>query len=184
MEGLQRPNRCNIQRMENVQTEWIEGHIPCSITVFSESGHSQCPVCKGEPPNQWLDLSLTAVQYEAFDAPMFQPSGQHPSPTLHYGHLQHIVSVEFPEGNSDLCLDRGATFSFALFHQCVLTPKDPRLNRLNIHFYSEKDESLDITDILHVHGLIGRIRDGPNSWAIIDRGGEFSREAYLTQEVS
>ena len=141
--------------------------------VFHHTPHIQTP-----------HPSLTAVQYEAFDTPMFQPSSQHPSPTFQYGHLQHIVSVEFPKGNSDLCVGRGATFSFALFHRCVLTRKDPRLNRLNIHFYSEEDKCLGITDISCVYGLVGRIRDRSNSWAIVDRGGEFSREAYLTQEVS
>jgi len=66
----------------------------------------------------------------------------------------------------------------------MLTQNDPRLDRLNIHFYSKEDECLQITDISFVHGLVGRIRDGPDSWAIVDRGGRFSREAYLTHEAS
>ena len=114
----------------------------------------------------------------------FQPSSECSPPRLYYGRLQHIISVEFPEGNNDLCLNRGTTFSFALFHRCILTEKDPQLNRLNIHFYSEEDKKLQVADIPCIHNLVGRIRDGPNSWAIIDRDGEFSREAYLTHEVS
>lgn len=74
-----------------------------------------------------------------------------------------LYQLKFPEGNNDLCLDRGTTFSFVLFHQCMLTQKDPWLNRLNIHFYLEEDKSLKITDILCVHGLVSQIRDGPNS---------------------
>ena len=66
----------------------------------------------------------------------------------------------------------------------MLTPKDPRLDRLNIYFYSKEDTNLHITDISHVRGLVGRIKDGQNSWAIIDRSGGFSREAYLTHEAS
>ena len=127
---------------------------------------------------------LIIIQYEASDAPMSQPSSQYSPPRLYYGRLQHIISVEFPEGNNDLGLDRGTTFSFALFHRCMLTQGDSRLDRLNIHFYSEEDEDLQITDISCVHSLVGRIRDGLNSWAIIDRGGEFSQEAYLTHEVN
>ena len=94
------------------------------------------------------------------------------------------MSVTFSEGYEDLGLNERMTFAFALFHRCVLTQKDPRLDRLNIHFYSEEDTNLQITDISCVRGLIGRIRDGPSSWAIIDRSGGFSREAYLTHEVS
>ena len=129
-------------------------------------------------------LSLIAIQYDTSDTPFFQPGGQDDPPRSHYGRLQHIISVTFPKGYEDLQLYEGTTFAFALFHECILTPKDPRLDRLNIHFYSVEDTNLQITDISCVHGLVGRIKDGPKSWAIIDRTGRFSREAYLTHEAS
>lgn len=124
------------------------------------------------------------TQYEVFDAPVFQPRGECGPPKLYYGHLQHIISVAFPKGFEDLGLSEGITFAFALFHPCILTQKDPRLDRLGIKFYSEEGENLQITDVSCVRGLVGRIRDGPNSWAIIDRTGAFSREAYLIHEAS
>ena len=86
-------------------------------------------------------------------------------------------------GNHVLCLERGSNFSFVLFHRCILRQNDPRLNRLNIHVYSEENESLEITDISCVRCLVGRIGGGPDPWAIIDRSGGFAREAYLTNEV-
>ena len=86
-------------------------------------------------------------------------------------------------GNHVLCLERGSTFSFVLFHWCILGHNYPWLNRLNIHFYSEENENLEITDISRVHSLVGRIGGGPNPWVIIDQSGGFAREAYLTNEV-
>jgi len=123
------------------------------------------------------------IQYEAFDTPLFQPGGQYNPPKSFYGHLQHIISVTLPEGYEDLHLYKGTTFAFALFHRCKLTQKGLGLDRLNIRFYSEVDENLQITNISRVCGLVGRIKDGPNSWAIIDKCGGFSREAYLTHEA-
>lgn len=114
---------------------------------------------------------------------MCRSNGQHRPAKSYYGRLEYIVSVEFSEGYEDLCLQKGTTIAFALFRQCMLTRKDPLLDRLNIHFYSQEDKNLQITEISCVRSLVGRIKDGPNSWAIIDRGGAFSREAYLTQEV-
>ena len=118
--------------------------------------------------------------------PLFQSSGQYNPPETCYGRLQHIISVTFPDGDGDLHLGKGATFAFALFHQCMLTQGDPRLDRLNIRFYSEECENLQITDVFRVHGLVGRVKEleGRDSWAIVDRYGRFSREAYLTQETS
>ena len=78
----------------------------------------------------------------------------------------------------------GATVAFALFHRCILTEKDPRLDRLNIYSYSVEDENLQVTEVSSIHALIGRIKEGSNSWAIIDPGGRFSREAYLTHEAT
>jgi len=118
---------------------------------------------------------LIIIQYDTFNTSTFQRE-------LHYGRLQQIISVEFPMGNSDLRLNRGSTFSFALFHQCMLTQKYSRLCDLNIHFYSEENENLQISDTSCVHSLVGRIRDG-QSWAIVDRSGGFSREAYLINEL-
>ena len=129
-------------------------------------------------------LSLIAIQYDTSDTPFFQPGGQDDPPRSHYGRLQHIISVTFPKGYEDLQLYEGTTFAFALFHECILTPKDPQLDCLNIHFYSVEDPNLQITDISCVCGLVGQIKDSPKSWAIIDQTGRFSREAYLTHEAS
>jgi len=100
----------------------------------------------------------------------------------YYGRLEHIVSVKFSGGNENLQLQGGTTAVFALFHRCMLTGKDPQLDHLNIHHYSGEDENLQATEISYVHCLIGRVKDG-ESWAIIDRSGNFSREAYLTHEA-
>ena len=101
----------------------------------------------------------------------------------HYGRLEKIVSVKFSAGYEHLGLSNGTTFAFALFHRCLLTREDPRLERLNIHFYSKEEDNLQVADISCIH-LVGRIRDGADSWAIIDRGRRFSREAYLTHEAT
>ena len=129
---------------------------------------------------------LTAIQYEAFNTSPFRPSSQHSPPKLYYRCLQHIISVEFPKGyhNNGFQLDKGTTFVFAFFNQCILTQKDPQLDHLNIHFYSEENGCLQITDISCVHSLVGWIRDGPKSWAILDQGGMCSQETYLTHEAS
>ena len=122
------------------------------------------------------------IQYEAFDTPVFRSSSQHRLPQLHYGHLKHLISVMFSEGFEDLRLQKGETIVFASFHRCVLSVNDPQLDHLNIYSYSGEDESLQTTEIPHIHGLVGRIKDG-NSWAIVDRSGHFSREAYLMHEA-
>jgi len=119
------------------------------------------------------------TQYEVMDAsqPVLCTS------KTHYGCLQKVISVTFTEGYEDVHLYKGATLVFALFRPCILTRGDPRLDRLNIHFYSREDEKiLHVTDITRVYGLVGRVKDGPNSWAIIDRGNRVSRVAYLTHE--
>lgn len=105
-------------------------------------------------------------------------------PESHYGRLEHIIAIEFSKGYENLGLEEGATVVFALFHQCMVTGKDPRLDRLNIHFYSVEDENLQVTEISRVRCLVGRVKDGSKSWAIIDHSGRFSREAYLTHEGS
>ena len=114
----------------------------------------------------------------------FQPCSQLSPPKTHYGRLQHIVSVEFPNGCNSPPLAEGTVFAFALFHRCTLAPEDPQMSRLNIHSYSGEERHLEITDATRVRSLVGRVKDGPNSWAIVDRGGKFSREAYLTHEAS
>jgi hypothetical protein len=124
------------------------------------------------------------IQYEAPNVLAFQPDGQRNPLKSHYGRLHQIISVTFSEGYEDLRLQKGTILVFALFHRCVLTNKDPRLGRLGIRFYSREDENLQITDLSRVHSLVGRIKDGSDSWAIIDRTGMFSREAYLTHEAS
>ena len=63
---------------------------------------------------------LVIVQYEAFYTPMFQLNGQHSPPKLCYG-LQYIMLT-------DLRLNGGITFSFALFHRCTFTQTDLQLD--------------------------------------------------------
>ena len=133
-------------------------------------------------PSPRVEGLLMFIQYKAFDTPVFRSSGQHSLPQLHYGRLKHLISVVFSEGFEDLRLQKGETVVFASFHQCMLSVNGPRLDRLNIYFYSGEDESLQTTEISHIHGLVGRIRDG-NSWAIVDQSGHFSQEAYLTHEA-
>jgi hypothetical protein len=122
------------------------------------------------------------VQYEALDVPVIGSNDQVSLPKSYYGRLEHIVSVEFSGGCEALGLAKGVTIAFALFHRCILTNTDPRLERLGVYFYSGESENLHVTEVSRVHGLVGRIKGGPGSWAIIDRSGSISREAYLTHE--
>jgi len=130
-------------------------------------------------PIPLVSLTNLFTQYEIFDAS--QP-GPYASKTC-YGCLQKVISVTFTQGYEDVRLNEGTTLVFALFRPCILTRGDPRLDRLNIHFYEREDENTPhVADITRVYGLVGRIKDGPNSWAIIDRGSRVSRVAYLTHE--
>ena len=172
-------------------SEWARFTKPDSQDTFcsasrssQKAGARNAEYARVSLPPARNQSSLIVVQYEAFDVPSFQPGGQFNPPKSYYGHLKHIISVTFPEGYEDLHLYKGTTLAFALFHQCILVQKDSRLDRLNIRFYSDKDTNLQITDISRVRGLVGRIRDGANSWAIVDRCGGFSREAYLTHETN
>ena len=56
------------------------------------------------------------------------------------------------------------------------TGQDPQPDRLNIHLYSGEDENLKATEDSCIHGLIGRVKDGQRSWAIVDQSGGFSQE--------
>ena len=127
------------------------------------------------------ETSLTPIQYEVPDTSTLHPGCQRSPPKSYYGRLEHIISVEFSNGYEHLGL--WGTVVFAVFRQCILTGKDPRLDRLNIHLYSREDENLQLTEISHVRSLVGRIKDGSDSWAIIDPSGRFSWEAYLTHEA-
>ena len=159
--------------------------IFCSASRSSrKAGARNAQYAKVGLPPVGRKPSFIVVQYEVFGAPRFQPGGEFSPPQSFYGHLKHIISVTFSEGYEDLRLCGGTTLAFAFFNRCILTQKDPRLDCLNIHFYSDEDTNLQITDISCVRGLVGRIRDESNSWAIIDRCGRFSREAYLTHEAS
>ena len=85
------------------------------------------------------------------------------------------------EGKSAPGLNEGMTLVVALFCLCILTRNNPQMNHLGIHPYSQEDEYiLRVTDIACVYGLVGRVNDGPNSWAIIDRSNRVSRVAHLT----
>lgn len=151
-----------------------------SIPALQKSGRSKQPVCQGASAAQsHSPLANLSTQYEIFDASQPIP---YASKTC-YGRLQKVISVTFSQGYEDVCLNKGTTLVFALFHPCILTRGDPRLDRLNIHFYEREDENiLHVADITRVYNLVGRVKDGPNSWAIIDCGNRVSRVAYLTHE--
>ena len=121
------------------------------------------------------------AQYEVFDA-------SQPTPYIsktYDGCLQKIISVTFTNGYEDVHLNEGMALVVALFHPCVLMRNNPRMDRLGIHPYSQEDEhTLHVTDITCVYGLVGRVKDGPSSWAIIDHSNRVPRVAYLTHEES
>jgi hypothetical protein len=157
----------------------------CSASQYSRKAHGRDTRYAKVSHLPFLSQSTTdPVQYEVFDMPVFQSSNRHDPLRLYYGRLEHLVSVEFSEDYMDLQLPKGTTVAFALFRQCILTGQDPQLDRLNIHLYSKEDENLQATEVSCIHGLVGRVKDGQSSWAIIDRSGGFSREAYLTHEAS
>jgi hypothetical protein len=65
-----------------------------------------------------------------------------------------------------------------LIHKCDLKQDDPQLAGLDIHFFSKERESFDVTDITGVQCLVGCVKAGGNSWAIIDRSGKLARAVF------
>ena len=106
-------------------------------------------------------------------------------PKTYYGRLEHIYTITFPNGCPGLQISNPTTFILACIHRCKIKTDDPQLTRLDIHLYKDGDEKhLDVTDITTVQCLVGRVRDGVNGWAIIDRSGILARAVYLGEESS
>jgi hypothetical protein len=106
-------------------------------------------------------------------------------PKTFYGQLEHIYTITFSEGCPGLQISHPETYILACIHQCKIKTEDQQLARLDIHLYKEGDDThLDVTDITTVQCLVGRVRDGSNGWAIIDRSGILARAVYLGEETS
>ena len=86
----------------------------------------------------------------------------------HYGRLQHILTITLPDSSTDHQPLRPTDSTFALIHRCDLKQDDPQLAGFDIHFFSKERESFDVTDITGVQCLVGHVKAGGNSWAIID----------------
>ena len=116
---------------------------------------------------------------------MFQPireGGGYQSQTL-YGRLEHIYTITFPNGCPGLHIFGPKTFVLGCINRCQLKADEPQLARLNIHLYEEGcNNHLDIADITAIQCLVGRVKGGPNSWAIIDQSGALARTVYLGEE--
>lgn len=106
-------------------------------------------------------------------------------PKTFYGRLEHIYTITFPEGCQGLQIFHPTTYILACVRRCRIRRNDPQLTRLDIHLYGERDEThLDVTDVTGVQCLVGRVRDEPDGWAIIDRSGTLARAVYLGEESS
>ena len=113
---------------------------------------------------------LTTIQYEIPDI--------NGGTVTHYGKLQHILTIAL----SDSCRSLhppGSTHSiFAFIHRCDLKKDDLQLASLDIHFFSKERESFDIIDITGVQCLVGRVKAGGKTWAIIDRSGGLAQAVH------
>jgi hypothetical protein len=106
-------------------------------------------------------------------------------PKTFYGRLEHIYTITFPAGCPGLQIHNPTTYILACIHQCKIRMDDPQLTRLDVHLYKDGDEKhLDVTDVTALQCLVGRVKDGSNSWAIIDRSGTLARAVYLGEESS
>lgn len=101
--------------------------------------------------------------------------------TTHYGKLEHIITIGFPEGCEGFQPSGSTNSIFALVHRCILKTNDPQLAGLDIHFFSKEKESFDVVDITCVQCLVGRVIAGKDNWAIIDRSGKLARAMYEEQ---
>ncbi|KAG1859536.1 hypothetical protein DFJ58DRAFT_701494 [Suillus subalutaceus] len=97
-----------------------------------------------------------------------------------YGCLHHIFVVLVPHTPA-LKVDRPTTIFLAALSTCKLEPTPSSLSSLNIHFYSNLNDTLDIVDIVCLQCLVGRVPidiDGGQKWAIIDRSGNLARAVF------
>jgi hypothetical protein len=99
----------------------------------------------------------------------------------HYGKLEHIMTITFPESHKSLQPSGPANSIFALIHRCILKEDDPQLASLDVHFFSKEKQSFDVIDITSVQCLVGRVKAGGNNWAIIDRSGKLAQAMYEEQ---
>lgn len=120
-----------------------------------------------------------------FQYEILEHTGGGYQPKTFYGRLEHIYTVTFQRGCQGLQIFHPTTYILACIRQCRIRKEDPQLTRLDIHLYKERDEiRLDVTDITSVQCLVGRVRDGSDGWAIIDRSGTLARAVYLGDESS
>ena len=117
-----------------------------------------------------LWLLLTTMQYEV--------PGINGGTVTHYGKLQHILTIALPDNCKNLQPPGPTNSIFALIHRCDLKQDDPQLSGLDIHFFSKERESFDVIDITGVQCLVGRVKAGGKTWAIIDRSGKLARAVY------
>ena len=70
---------------------------------------------------------------------------------------------------------------FSIIHRCILKEDDPLLAGLDIHFFSREKQTFDIVDMTSVWCLIGRVKAGGGSQAIIDRSGKLAHAKFEEQ---
>ncbi|KAJ6548382.1 hypothetical protein B0H19DRAFT_953115, partial [Mycena capillaripes] len=73
-----------------------------------------------------------------------------------YGQLEHIYKVFFPDKVPTLGIKGPMTYILAAIRTCVVKPKDPQLQDLDIWFYSRLG-SLDVIDITSAQSLIAEV---------------------------
>jgi hypothetical protein len=97
-----------------------------------------------------------------------------------YGQLNYIFLLKFQDSAARHALELTASeldtdvMILAAIRTCILTPTDPNLEGLDIHFYS-KLGALHIVDVNSIQCLVGRVKDSDKDWAIIDRSGSLAR---------
>jgi hypothetical protein len=94
-----------------------------------------------------------------------------------YGQLQHLYLVRFEEANRVLGLDHPTTVIMAAIRNCKVDDK-VEVPGLDLHFYSQMG-AMNVVDVTALQCLVGRVPDGKDSWAIIDRSGSLARAMYL-----
>ncbi|KAJ7086220.1 hypothetical protein C8R44DRAFT_650946 [Mycena epipterygia] len=95
-----------------------------------------------------------------------------------YGQLTHIYRVHFSSPCPSLGIDEPTTYILAAIRACTLKPDDHQLRGLDIHFYSGYGH-LDVIDIISLQALVGRVPEGNNEWAIVDRSGVLARAQWV-----
>ncbi|KAJ8596412.1 hypothetical protein M405DRAFT_856567 [Rhizopogon salebrosus TDB-379] len=73
-----------------------------------------------------------------------------------YGRLQHIFVVYVPSA-PELKVDEPTTVFLAALATCKLEATPSSLESLDIHFYRNLSETLDVVDIVCLQCLIGRV---------------------------